>query len=342
MAINRVADRPPDGPSTRKPESLVQAESAAGGASDSNAAAARASRASGRTDFQPSGNASAMKRVVAWPSAKIGCSTASTRNGIVVAGPKIAKSRRPPTSSARAISRLPPEPIAFASKEVVEQRDLGAGRHAAVDTDRRRLAIADDAPGVRAKILIGALGRDPRLDRMAAFAYLVLPGREPLAGGDPDLPFDEIEAGDRLGDGMLDLEPGVHLEEPGLAASVLEDELDRAEIVVADRARQRDAALEQLGANRRIEIRRRSFLDQLLVVALDRAIALEQMDEIAVLVAGDLHLEMARPQHQLLDQQRRIAEGGLRLAPRQIERRRSARLARIPAACPCRRRRPRP
>ena len=35
-----------------------------------------------------------------------------------------------------------------------------------------------------------------------------------LAGGDAELPFDEIEAGDRFGHRMLDLQPRVHLHEP--------------------------------------------------------------------------------------------------------------------------------
>ena len=43
---------------------------------------------------------------------------------------------------------------------------------------------------------------------------LVLRQRQRLAGGDAQLPFDQIEAGDHLGDRMLDLQAGVHLHEP--------------------------------------------------------------------------------------------------------------------------------
>ena len=38
--------------------------------------------------------------------------------------------------------------------------------------------------------------------------------RQRLAGGDAQLPFHQVEAGDRLGDRMLDLQAGVHLHEP--------------------------------------------------------------------------------------------------------------------------------
>ena len=62
------------------------------------------------------------------------------------------------------------------------------------------------------------------------------------------------------------------------------------------------------------------LFENLLVVALDRAIALEEVDDIAVLVACNLNLKMAGALHQLFDQQGGVAKGGLRLAPRQIQR----------------------
>ena len=58
---------------------------------------------------------------------------------------------------------------------------------------------------------------------------------ERLAVGDADLLLDEVEAGDRLGDRVLDLDAAVQLEEEELAA--VEHELRRAGADVADRAR---------------------------------------------------------------------------------------------------------
>ena len=57
--------------------------------------------------------------------------------------------------------------------------------------------------------------------------------------------------GDRLGDGMLDLEARVHLQEPGLVLPLLEDELHRAETVIADRVASATARSQQLGASAR-------------------------------------------------------------------------------------------
>ena len=52
---------------------------------------------------------------------------------------------------------------------------------------------------------------------MAARYELVLGERERLAGGDPQLLLDEVEAVDELGDRVLDLQARVHLEEEELA-----------------------------------------------------------------------------------------------------------------------------
>src|SRR3546814_3170133 len=54
-----------------------------------------------------------------------------------------------------------------------------------------------------------------------------------LAGGDAELPLDEIEAGDQLGHRMLDLQARVHLHE--VEALALDEEFDGAGAAVVDR-----------------------------------------------------------------------------------------------------------
>ena len=81
--------------------------------------------------------------------------------------------------------------------------------------------------------------RRPRLDRVARCANVVLRDPEPLAAGDPQLRTHEVDPGHRLGDGVLDLEPGVHLEEAPRPVGV-EEELRRADpLVRRPRARSR-------------------------------------------------------------------------------------------------------
>src|SRR5262249_17767206 len=62
---------------------------------------------------------------------------------------------------------------------------------------------------------------------------------------------------------------------------------------------------------RRGERRRRRLLDQFLVPALGRALALAQVDDVAVLVADDLDLDVTGALDELLDIKRAIAEGRL-------------------------------
>ena len=116
---------------------------------------------------------------------------------------------------------------------------------------------------------------------------------------------------------MLDLEAGVHLEE--VEGAVLPgDELDRAGGIVVHRLGERDRLLAHLAPRRLVEQRRRRFLDDLLVAALDRAFALAEIDDVAVLVAEHLDLDMARIDDEFLDEDAVVAEGGrgFRLRPR--------------------------
>ena len=56
---------------------------------------------------------------------------------------------------------------------------------------------------------------------------------ERLAARDPDLLPDEVDSGRQLGDGMLDLQAAVHLDEVRLSVRA-EQELERAGVLVAD------------------------------------------------------------------------------------------------------------
>src|SRR5207247_645470 len=70
-------------------------------------------------------------------------------------------------------------------------------------------------------------------------------------------------------------------------------ELERAGVDVADRARAGERGLGEPALGPRLEIRRRRLIDELLMAALDRALALVQMHDRAFAVAEDLHLDVA-------------------------------------------------
>ncbi len=68
-------------------------------------------------------------------------------------------------------------------------------------------------PGEGAKFRCGVFGVDAALDGVADLRDVFLLEAQLFAGGDADLFLDQIDAGDLLGDGMLDLDAGVDFEE---------------------------------------------------------------------------------------------------------------------------------
>jgi hypothetical protein len=69
-----------------------------------------------------------------------------------------------------------------------------------------------------------------------------------FAGGHANLPGDEVEPGNELRHAMLDLEPGVHLQEEVVPIRV-EEELDGGRIVEVNGAGDPSGAVEQRGAD---------------------------------------------------------------------------------------------
>jgi hypothetical protein len=172
-----------------------------------------------------------------------------------------------------------------------------------------------DAPDRGPEILRRIFGIQPYFDGMAAALNFVLAQRQRFAGGDSQLPFDEVEAGDHFGDRVLDLQACIHLDEEH-AAVRRDHEFDSAGTAVADRTGGCDRA-----AIERVTLRVRQahggrFLDHLLVASLQGAVALVQVNDIAVIVAEHLDFDMPGRFHVLLEQHRRIAEGGARFALR--------------------------
>src|SRR5690606_2933515 len=73
---------------------------------------------------------------------------------------------------------------------------------------------------------------DAALDRVAAPFDVLLSERQRLPRGDRKLRLHDVDAGDHLGNGMLDLHPRIHLNEVELA--VLIEELEGAGPAIAD------------------------------------------------------------------------------------------------------------
>src|SRR5690606_3140088 len=159
-----------------------------------------------------------------------------------------------------------------------------------------RVEVLDQAG--RGQEGIRILGVDAAFDGVAAQHHVLLPDRQLLARGDLELLADQVDAGDQFGHRMFHLDAGVHLDE--VEAAVLVQELERARAAVADADAGFHADLADLRALFRRDAGRRRFFHHLLVAALHRAVALAQVDGIALAIGEHLDLHVARVLQELL------------------------------------------
>src|SRR5690349_19386924 len=154
-----------------------------------------------------------------------------------------------------------------------------------------------------------AVGRDPLLRRNVQRSFV-----QPVPVRDEDLALDNVDAGDDLGHGVLNLDARIHLNEKELVAIDVEQEFDGAGIAIFGRLAKSDSRFADLLAqvDRKIDAGR--DLDDLLMPALHRAIALPEMNEIAVLIAEDLHFDMLGAPDEALDENLPAPECGARFA----------------------------
>jgi len=140
----------------------------------------------------------------------------------------------------------------------------------------------------------------------------------PGAGGDAELLADEVEAAGLLRDRVLDLEARVHLQE-GDGAVEGHEELDGAGAVVVGLFADGLGGVVDHGALVVGEERRGGLLDELLVAALEGAVAGADDDDVAVRVGQDLRLDVAGPVEVALDEALAAPERRFGLAHRRLE-----------------------
>ena len=240
--------------------------------------------------------------------------------------------RRARGRAARApCARSAPVAITFGEHRVVVGADLACPRSTPQSTRTpapRGLAVARTRPvgGEEAGGRVLGVDRAPR-SRGRRGATSSWPSASGSPGRDPQLLLDQVEPVDQLGDRVLDLQPRVHLEEEELAgSSAVGEELDGAGADVAGtRARARPPPRRSRSRSSGVDDRRGRLLDDLLVAALQRALALAEVDDVAVGVAEHLDLDVARALEVALDEHAVVAEAGQRLAPGRGQRRLEAR-----------------
>ncbi len=108
-----------------------------------------------------------------------------------------------------------------------------------------------------------------------------------MAGGNGDLEFHKVEAGNLLGDGMLDLQARVHFQKIKIEIGVNE-EFNSAGVDVAAGAREAHRGLAHLLAQVGRDDGRGRFLDHFLMAPLDGAFPFTERDDAAVGVGENL------------------------------------------------------
>src|SRR5206468_3278907 len=98
-----------------------------------------------------------------------------------------------------------------------------------------------------------------------------------------DLLLHEVDAGHRLGDGVLDLDARVHLDEVGLPRCV-DEELERADAAVPEAFRRVDRVPLDAPTELLVNGNGGRLFEHLLVAPLDGALALADADRFAAVV----------------------------------------------------------
>ncbi len=173
----------------------------------------------------------------------------------------------------------------------------------------------------RQEAALGVLRTDSGFNRMPAALQLLLLQGQGLAGGHAKLPLHQVQASDGLGDRVFDLQPCVHLHEVETQVAIglrrihrFGDELHSTGAHIAHGLGRGHRCSAHLGPAQFGKAGRRRFFQYLLVTALHRTIALEQVDRMALCIREHLDLNVPRAGHIALDQHVVVTETGLGFA----------------------------
>src|SRR5579884_1208173 len=113
---------------------------------------------------------------------------------------------------------------------------------------------------------------------------------------------------------MLDLNARIDLDKVEITTVHIDQELDRAGIVQMHGSSDGQGGVKNALAQSWIEVKRRCNFDHFLMAALEGAITLEEMDEVAVTITQELHFEMAGAGDEFFQEHIGNTEGGSSLA----------------------------
>ncbi len=206
--------------------------------------------------------------------------------------------------------------MSFASSGSYSERSDGVRLDAGVDANPGSIGHLPDGevPGARPEVGVGVLGIQADLDGVPTRFGLKDGVRQRVTRGDADLPGDDVDPRRHLGDPVLDLEPGVHLEEVVLTVGI-QEKLDGRGIVEIDGPCDATGAVEESVPRLLVDRRRGGLLNELLVPPLDTAVPLTEHGQVSVAVAEQLDLDVPGRCEQAFGIDRPIPEGRDCFAP---------------------------
>ena len=155
---------------------------------------------------------------------------------------------------------------------------------AAIEThaEAARGGVGRDLAVIGGKVVGGILGGDAALDGVAVHLHVLLAGQaddgvaQGVTGGDQDLGADDVDARDHLGNGVLHLNAGVHLNEV-IVAVLVDEELHGTGADIADGLGDLDGVAAQSLDRLLRDGPGGGELDDLLIAALQGAVALTEV-----------------------------------------------------------------
>ncbi|RMU19924.1 hypothetical protein ALP34_05544 [Pseudomonas savastanoi pv. glycinea] len=138
--------------------------------------------------------------------------------------------------------------------------------------------------------------------------HVILGVRQFVAGGDAEHLLDDVDTGDHFGYRVLHLNTGVHFDE--VETTVLVQELESTRAAIADIDTRLDAGSQNIRTRLFVDERCRCFFQNLLVSALQRAVAVAQMNRLALAVGNDLDFHVTRVSQVFFQVDHRVAEPG--------------------------------
>ncbi len=176
---------------------------------------------------------------------------------------------------------------------------------------------AGDAAGRGREVSVRVLGVQPCLDGVPGLG-LPVPDEAP-AGRHVQLHPHQVDARGQFGDGVLDLQARVHLEERELLVIRVIEELHGRGAPITDREGEPLRGRLQVRDLLRGQQRGGGLLDDLLVAALHRAVPHAQRPGRALPVCDDLDLDVPRTGHEPFEEDRAVAERPHRLGTGPLE-----------------------